>query len=58
VQSVAIGVVKRLGLAGNNQQRVLLVRPRAIRVDIDLDRVSIRAKRLLEKGIGDDAGVA
>ena len=48
-------MVKRLGLAGDDQQRVLLVRPRTICVDVDLDRVAIRAERLLEKGIGDDA---
>src|SRR5579864_5519815 len=54
-QPVAIGVAKRLGLAGNDQQRLLLVRPRSVRVDVDRDRAAIRAERLLQKRIGDDA---
>src|SRR5258705_7595316 len=54
-QSVAIGVVKRLGLTGNDQQRVLLIRPCAVLVNVDLDGVAIRAERLLEKGIRNDA---
>jgi hypothetical protein len=48
-------MVKRLGLAGDDQQRVLLVRPRTVGVDVDFDRVAIRAERLLEKGVRDDA---
>ena len=54
-QPVAISVMKRLLLAGNDQQSVLLIRPGAIRVDVDLDRVAICAERLLEKWIGYDA---
>src|ERR1700722_13882933 len=53
-QPVAIGMVKRLGLAGDRQQRVLLVRPCTVGVDVDLDRVAIRAECLLEKGVRDN----
>jgi hypothetical protein len=39
-------MVNRLGLAGDDQQRVLLVRPRAIGVDVNSDRApSIRNDR-------------
>ena len=55
-QAVAIRVVKRLSLAGDDQQRVLRVRPCTIGIDIDLDRITIRAERLSRKGLGRRCG--
>ena len=54
-EAVTISVVKGPLLAGNDQQRVLLIGPSAVLVDVDLDRVAICAERLLEKWIGYDA---
>jgi hypothetical protein len=43
-------MVKRLGLAGDDQQRVLLVRRRAIGVDVNSDRAATSRLKATPRG--------
>ncbi len=54
VQRVAIGVVERLRLSGDDQHRVLFVGPGPIGVDRDRDRAAFGTERVLEERHGDD----
>src|SRR5882672_1359517 len=54
-QDVAVGVMKRLGPTAHHQNRILVIGPRAVGMDSDLDAVLDGLERVFEKRIRADA---